>query len=146
MTIFLNHNLIDLSKMFSISGLVIKGTEKKNGVILSISKEQYEKIVEECKTIAYVFPDSNQPIYPAWSYDNEYYCKVLLSKARKDQFSTLMARDSEGLLSVRVMPYAFDQANSGSCNGYSLYYQGEFNVPKKFRKVVPSLEATPTVQ
>lgn len=120
--------------MFSITGTVIRGSEKKNGVLLAISKEQSEKILEECKNISYVFQDANQPIFPTWSYENNWYCKVLLSKARKDQYDALLKRSNEGLFNVRVMPYSFSQANSGSCNGYSLYYQGEFNVPKKFRK------------
>lgn len=125
--------------MFSFSGEVLKGTDKKNGVVLLITKEQHEKIIQECKSIQHVFPSAAQPIYPTWSYDANgteevsYYAKMLLSKARKESYDTLLAKESEQLLNVRIMPYSFAQVNSGTCNGFSLYYQGEFNVPKRFR-------------
>lgn len=119
--------------MFSITGQVIKGSEKKNGVLLAVSKDQLEKVLSECRSIAHVFPDSNQPIFPAWEYNEQGYCKILLSKARKEQYETLIRKTGEQLFNVRIMPYSFSQAHSGPCNGYSLYYQGEFNVPKKFK-------------
>ena len=122
--------------MFSVSGSVVSGSEKKNGVILGVSKEQHEKILSECRGISHIFSDSQQPIFPTWEYNGNYYAKLLLSKARKDQYDNLLRRVSfnEQLFNVRIMPYSFSQAHSGTCNGYSLYYQGEFNVPKKFKK------------
>lgn len=134
--------------MFSFSGVVLKGTDKKNGVLVLITKEQHEKILEECKNIQHIFPQPAQPIFPTWSYDasgsedTSYYAKMLLSKARKDAYETLLDKGTvEQIFNVRIMPYSFNQVNSGICNGYSLYYQGEFNVPKRFRAVQSGKEA-----
>lgn len=126
--------------MFSFSGVVLKGTDKKNGVIVLISKDQHDKILKECASIQHVFGEPAQPIFPTWSYDAsgtqevQYYAKMLLSKARKDAYVTLIDKGTvEQMFNVRIMPYSFNQVNSGVCNGYSLYYQGEYTIPKRFR-------------
>ncbi len=130
--------------MFSIKGRVVSGTEKKNGIIVSVSTDEYKKIVAECNALNHVFGNSNQALFPCYTSsdsDGQYYAKVLLSKARKDQYESLFKQD-EYLFNVRVVPYSFENANAGAVNGYSLYYQGEFNVPKKFRRVVAPTNAT----
>jgi hypothetical protein len=125
--------------MFSIKGRVVSGTEKKNGIIVSVSTDEYRKIISECNALNHVFGNFNQALFPCYtSSDSEgYYAKVLLSKARKDQYDSLL-KEGEHLFNVRVVPYSFENANTGAVNGYSLYYQGEFNVPKKFRRVAPT--------
>lgn len=124
--------------MFSIRGTIIKGDDLKKNIILSITKDDFEKISGECNLLHKVFKTSNQPLYPAWKYQHpqdgeKFYAKLLLSKARKEQYSTLMAQDGERLFKVSAVPYSIENSNTGSCNGISLYYQGEYTAPKKFR-------------
>jgi hypothetical protein len=121
--------------MFSFKGTIVSGNDEKKNTIVRISKEDYEKIVQETGNVLHVFADpQSQPIMPAWQYHDGYYAKILLSKARKDQYQTLMDLVGENLFSVKLVPYSFNNSNTGICNGFSLYWQGAFTVPKKFVK------------
>lgn len=124
--------------MFSIKGTVVSGNDEKKNAIVRISADDYAKIIKETANVHFVFDDPTvQPILPTWQYNDGFYCKILLSKARRDQYDTLLNLVGENLFNVKVIPYSFTNSNTGKCNGYSLYYQGEFNIPKKFKKVVP---------
>ena len=57
----------------------------------------------------------------------------MLSKARKTHFDSLMQNPEEKLWRLMAVPYCIENANTGPCNGISLYYQGEYVAPKKFR-------------
>jgi hypothetical protein len=121
--------------MFSVKGSVVSGNDEKKSAIVRVSKEEYEKIVKETQNVQFVFDDpAIQPILPCWQYNDGYYFKVLLSKARRDQYDALLNLVGENLFNLKVVPYSFTNSNTGKCNGYSLYYQGEYNIPKKFKK------------
>jgi hypothetical protein len=121
--------------MFSVKGSVVSGNDEKKSAIVRVSKEEYEKIVKETQKVQFVFDDpAIQPILPCWQYNDGYYFKVLLSKARRDQYDALLNLVGENLFNLKVVPYSFTNSNTGKCNGYSLYYQGEYNIPKKFKK------------
>lgn len=125
--------------MFTIKGRIVRGDEEKKNLLLVVDNDDHAKIVKECEGLSHVFKqDSLQPIFPTWKYTNEngitrYYAKVLLSKARKEQYSGLMQSLDEKLWRVSACPYTIENAQTGICNGISLYYQGEYVAPKKFR-------------
>lgn len=124
--------------MFTIKGRVIKGDQEKKNLMLSIDQEEHEKIVKECNNLSHVFKNASmQPIYPTWKHETNgivrYYAKVLLSKARKEQYDVLVNLSDEKLWRIMASPYSIENSNTGICNGISLYYQGEFVAPKKFR-------------
>lgn len=126
--------------MFTIKGRVIKGDNDKKNFMLAINSDDYDKVIRECNGLHHVFRDNkSQPIYPAWKHEVEnnitrYYAKILLSKARKEQFEALMTLgQEEKLWRVMASPYSIENTHTGICNGVSLYYQGEYVAPKKFR-------------
>lgn len=126
--------------MFTVKGRVIKGDAEKKNLMLVINDDDFAKVVRECDGLSHVFKDNkSQPIYPAWKHTHEngitrYYCKILLSKARKEQYETLLSLGmEEKLWRVMASPYSIENAHTGVCNGVSLYYQGEYVAPKKFR-------------
>jgi hypothetical protein len=120
--------------MFSFKGRIAQGTEKKNGYLVAVSESDFTKIMSECKALLNHFPVDAQPLYPCYNTEDGHYVKVLLSKARKEQYTSLLERPEEITFNVRAMPYSFANHNSGTINGFSLYYQGEFIMPKKFRR------------
>jgi hypothetical protein len=121
--------------MFSVRGSVVSGNDEKKSAIVRVSEEEYAKIVKETQNVQFVFDDpSIQPILPCWQYNGAFYFKVLLSKARREQYDLLLNLIGENLFNLKVIPYSFTNSNTGKCNGYSLYYQGEYSIPKKFKK------------
>jgi hypothetical protein len=121
--------------MFSIKGTVVSGNDEKKSVIVRLSEEEYNKVNRETVNVQFVFEDGNiQPILPCWKYQDAYYCKILLSKARREHYDALLNLVGDNLFNLKVIPYSFTNSNTGKCNGYSLYYQGEFTIPKKFKK------------
>jgi hypothetical protein len=121
--------------MFSVKGTVVSGNDEKKSAIVRVSAEEYAKIVKETQNVQFVFDDpAIQPILPCWQYNDGFYFKVLLSKARRDQYDALLNLVGENLFNLKVVPYSFTNSNTGKCNGYSLYYQGEYSIPKKFKK------------
>jgi hypothetical protein len=121
--------------MFSVKGTVVSGNDEKKSAIVRVSQEEYAKIVKETQNVQFVFDDpAIQPILPCWQYNDGYYFKVLLSKARREQYDALLNLVGENLFNLKVVPYSFTNSNTGKCNGYSLYYQGEYSIPKKFKK------------
>ena len=121
--------------MFSIKGTVVSGNDEKKSVIVRLSEEEYNKVNRETVNVQFVFEDGNiQPILPSWKYQDAYYCKILLSKARREHYDALLNLVGDNLFNLKVIPYSFTNSNTGKCNGYSLYYQGEFTIPKKFKK------------
>ena len=121
--------------MFSVKGTVVSGNDEKKSIIVRLSEEEYNKVNRETVNVQFVFEDGNiQPILPCWKYQDAFYCKILLSKARREHYDALLNLVGETLFNLKVIPYSFTNANTGKCNGYSLYYQGEFTIPKKFKK------------
>jgi hypothetical protein len=121
--------------MFSVKGTVVSGNDEKKSAIVRVSQEEYAKIVKETQNVQFVFDDpAIQPILPCWQYNDGFYFKVLLSKARREQYDALLNLVGENLFNLKVVPYSFTNSNTGKCNGYSLYYQGEYSIPKKFKK------------
>lgn len=121
--------------MFSVKGSVVSGNDEKKSVIIRISADDYLKVQTEVKNIEHVFDNPGvQPILPCWEYQGSWYAKVLLSKARREQYQQMLDLVGDNLFNVKVVPYSFNNSNTGQCNGYSLYYQGAFVVPKKFKK------------
>jgi hypothetical protein len=121
--------------MFSVKGTVVSGNDEKKSAIVRVSQEEYAKIVKETQNGQFVFDDpAIQPILPCWQYNDGFYFKVLLSKARREQYDALLNLVGENLFNLKVVPYSFTNSNTGKCNGYSLYYQGEYSIPKKFKK------------
>jgi hypothetical protein len=121
--------------MFSVKGTVVSGNDEKKSAIVRVSQEEYAKIVKETQNVQFVFDDpAIQPILPCWQYNDGFYFKVLLSKARREQYDALLNLIGENLFNLKVVPYSFTNSNTGKCNGYSLYYQGEYSIPKKFKK------------
>lgn len=121
--------------MFSVKGTIVSGNDEKRSLIVRLSEEEYNKVHRETVNVQFVFDDNNaQPIMPCWKYQDSYYCKVLLSKARRENYEALLNLVGDNLLNLKVVPYSFTNSNTGKCNGYSLYYQGEYAIPKKFKK------------
>jgi len=121
--------------MFSVKGTVVSGNDEKKSVVVRLTQEEYNKVLRETVNVEFVFEDPNvQPILPCWIYNGAYYCKILLSKARREQYDILLNLIGENLYNLKVVPYSFTNSNTGKCNGYSLYYQGEYSIPKKFKK------------
>jgi hypothetical protein len=121
--------------MFSVKGTVVSGNDEKKSVIVRLSEEEYNKVNRETVNVQFVFEDGNiQPILPCWKYQDAFYCKILLSKARRENYEALLNLVGDNLFNLKVIPYSFTNSNTGKCNGYSLYYQGEFTIPKKFKK------------
>jgi len=119
--------------MFSFKGSIVSGNDEKKNTLIRICKEDYLKICEETKNLHHIFSEPTvQPIMPAWEYKEAYYAKILLSKARKEQYGAIMDMIGDNLFNVKLVPYSFTNSNTGLCNGFSLYWQGAFNVPKKF--------------
>lgn len=136
--------------MFTIRGSVIKGDNEKKNFMLLISQDDHNKIVTECANLSHVFKNTSvQPIYPTWKHERDgivrYYAKVLLSKARKEQFDALVNVSEERLWRVMASPYSIENSNTGVCNGISLYYQGEFVAPKKFRMKQEKISPRPNI-
>ena len=124
--------------MFTIRGQILKGDNEKKNLMLRIDVDDYNKIITECDSLHHVFKTPQQPIYPCWKYGDEakdlkFYCKVLLSKNRKESYETLVQNSSIRTWRVAAVPYSIDNSNTGTCNGISLYWQGEYTAPKKFR-------------
>ena len=138
--------------MFSIRGSIIKGDDEKKNLMVAITPLDYEKIIHECEGLQHVFKQSSlQPIFPAWKHTNSqgitrHYCKILLSKARKTHFDSLMQNPEEKLWRLMAVPYCIENSNTGPCNGISLYYQGEYVAPKKFRVKQTQLSEQSNVQ
>ena len=121
--------------MFSVKGTIVSGNDEKRSLIVRLTEEEFNKVSRETVNVQFVFDDNNaQPIMPCWKYQDSYYCKVLLSKARRENYDALLNLIGENLLNLKVVPYSFTNSNTGKCNGYSLYYQGEYSIPKKFKK------------
>jgi hypothetical protein len=119
--------------MFSFKGTIVSGNDEKKNTLIRISKEDHLKITQEAANLNHVFSDpAVQPIMPTWEYQDSYYAKILLSKARKEQYQTIMDLVGDNLFNVKLVPYSFVNSNTGQCNGFSLYWQGAFSVPKKF--------------
>jgi hypothetical protein len=133
--------------MFSLHGQIIKGYDRQKALLLSVSEESYNKILQECKIVSDIANDPvNQPLYPAWKYEKDgviyYYAKMFLSKARKDRYETLKYEGTPSLYCVRAMPYQINNANSATVDGISLYFQDiirseTFQKQPKEKKVVP---------
>lgn len=125
--------------MFTIKGRLIKGDAEKKNFMVVIDADDHAKIVRECNGLSHVFKNTQlQPLYPTWKHEDggitRYYAKILLSKARKEQFESLMQfSQEEKLWRVMATPYSIENSNTGVCNGISLYYQGEYVASKKFR-------------
>lgn len=125
--------------MFSIRGSIIRGDDEKKNLLVVVSFDDYNKIIAECNALQHVFKNTSvQSILPCWKYEHEkfgtkYYAKILLSKARKDKYEELSKTTGEKLFRVACVPYSIEHSNTGPCNGVSLYYQGEYVPPKKFR-------------
>ena len=111
--------------MFSFKAKVQKSNDDKKQIILSVDESSYDKILSECNFIASTLETENQPLMPVWKYDktNSYYCKLLLSKARKEQYEMLKGLTEESIFTVKAMPYNIKTVSSGELDGISLYFQ-----------------------
>jgi hypothetical protein len=99
--------------MFSVRGSVVSGNDEKKSAIVRVSEEEYAKIVKETQNVQFVFDDpSIQPILPCWQYNGAFYFKVLLSKARREQYDLLLNLIGENLFNLKVVPYSFTNSNT----------------------------------
>lgn len=136
--------------MFSIKGRIIKGDDEKKSLILLLNKPGYDKVEEECSNLCSTMEATDQILFPCWSkvdgldQSKSYYCKMLLSKARKDQYEVLkQLRDIEHVFTVRASNYSIKNASSGQLDGISLYFQGMFTSgAKRVRSVSATRKQT----
>lgn len=120
--------------------------EAKN-LKMRITKQVFDKIVAECDAMSDQANLSNQPYYPAWSDSRgQYYCKVLLSKAKKNLYEELVNCKEKLLISVVAMPFEFKNSNTGYVDGVSLYFHHNVQqATRKLKKEIPSDEQEPTL-
>lgn len=95
-------------------------TEKQLKV--KINKSTYDKIVSECDLLSSQAILSNQPYYPAWQQGDEYFCKVLLSKAKKGLFEELVQLKGNNIFNVCAIPFEIKNVQTGHIDGISLYF------------------------